>query len=142
MSMRGEDVLAFSLAPKTGALRVLKAEVKSGTTMTSAVINKARAALSKDNELPSPHAISFVADRLDEAGNETLRDALDNAQLKRGLRTSQITHMLFTFSGNDPSSLLTTNLKTYSGGVQQRYVALHVSTHKGFIKAVFSAAVK
>ena len=143
MSMRGEDVLAFSLTPRTGALKVLKAEVKSGSALTTAVIKKARTALSANSGLPSHHALSFVADRLDETGDEPLRDALDNAQLKKGLRASQVTHMLFTFSGNNPSDLLKKNLEAYSGDVQQQhYVALHVGSHQAFIKAVFEGVAK
>ncbi|WP_440785183.1 Hachiman antiphage defense system protein HamA [Pseudomonas syringae] len=141
MSMRGEDVLAFSLDPKAG-LHILKAEVKSRASMTSAVISEARDALSYNNELPSPHAISFVADRLNEASDVVLRDALDKAQLIGGIKQSQITHMLFTFSGSNPSNLLTKNLNGYSGSVPQQYVALTVSEHQDFIKSVFETVVK
>jgi len=137
MSMRGEDVLAFSLAPKTGALQVLKAEVKSGGTMKTAVINKARAALDKDNSLPSPHALSFVADQLSRAGEYLLSDAIDTAALTKGLRGSQVTHMLFTFSGNDPSKEMLKSLNGYLGKVKQQYVALQVQAHTTFIKSVF-----
>jgi len=142
MSMRGEDVLAFSLGPTGGALKILKAEVKSRAAMTTSVIEEARAALSGNKELPSPHAISFVADRLNEAGDAALCEALDKAQLKDGLKVSQVTHMLFTFSGSDPWNLLQKNLSAYTGAVPQQYVALHVQTHQAFIKAVFEAVVK
>ncbi len=110
--------------------------------MPSAVIEEARVALSGNKGLPSPHAIAFVADRLDEAGDAKLRDALDTAQLKDGLRASQVTHMLFTFSGSNPSNLLTKNLSTYTGTVPQQYVALQVKSHQAFIKAVFDAVGK
>lgn len=73
MSMRGEDVLAFSMGPKGDTLTILKAEVKSRAAMPTAVIEEARVALAGNMELPSPHAISFVADRLDEAGDWKLR---------------------------------------------------------------------
>ncbi|CAB3700767.1 hypothetical protein LMG1866_02556 [Achromobacter ruhlandii] len=103
MSMRGEDVLAFRLSGKSGSLKILKAEVKSAATMSSTIIGKAREALSANSGLPSPHAISFVADRLNEAGDTALGDALDKAQLKDGIKPAHVSHMLFTFSGNDPS---------------------------------------
>lgn len=141
MSMRGEDVLAFSLS-QNGTLKILKAEVKSRVSMTTKVIEEAREALSGYMELPSPHAISFVADRLDETGNKQLRDALDKAQLKDGIKVSQVTHMLFTFSGSNPSNLLKTNLSAYTGAVPQQYVALQVKTHQAFIKAVFDEVNK
>lgn len=142
MSMRGDDVLAFNLGPK-GALMVLKAEVKSRVSMTTNVIDEAREGLSGYSELPSPHSLSFVSDRLDEAGIEgALRDALDDTQLNGGLKAPQVTHMLFTFSQSNPSKLLKTNLTSYIGAVPQQYVALQVETHQAFIKAVFNEVAK
>lgn len=142
MSMRGEDVLAFNLDSKGGGLKILKAEVKSRAGMRTAVIDEARATLSANNGLPSPHAIAFVADRSNEAGDIVLGDALDKAQLKDGIRTSQVSHMLFTFSGNDPLKFLKTNLQAYAGPVPQHYVGLRVDGHQDFIKAVFAAVGK
>ncbi|MFO1320320.1 MAG: Hachiman antiphage defense system protein HamA [Burkholderiales bacterium] len=139
MSMRGEDVLAFSLGSNGGGLKILKAEVKSRAAMRTAVIVEARTALSANNGLPSPHAIAFVADRSNEVGDRALGNALDEAQLKDGIRTSQVSHMLFTFSGNDPLMLLKTNLQTYSGPLPQHYIGLCVDGHQGFIEAIFEA---
>lgn len=140
MAMRGDDVLAFSLGHGVNGLRVLKAEVKSRAKMLTSVITAAREALSANGELPSAHAMSFVADRLNEAGDKPLRDALDDAQLKRSLKASQVTHMLFCFSGNDASTMLTTNLSAYTGEAAQHYVGLWVEDQLDFIKAVFAAA--
>lgn len=142
MSMRGEDVLAFNLHPTKKTLEILKVEVKSRASMITAVINEARVSLSASNELPSPHALAFVADRAHEIGDKILGDVLDNAQLKSGIRPSQVFHMLFTFSGNNPVNMLRTNLKAYSGPVAQRYIGLHVQDHQKFIKSVFAAVGK
>ncbi|MDI1259904.1 Hachiman antiphage defense system protein HamA [Aquabacterium sp.] len=139
MAMRGEDVLAFSLNARGKGLKVLKTEVKSRVAMGSGVIGDARKALSSNKGLPSAHALSFVADRLFEQGDKALRDAIDDVQLKSALKQSQVSHMLFTFSGNDPSKLLTTNLTNYKGAVPQMYVALSVKAHQDFIKSVFDA---
>jgi len=139
MSMRGEDVLAFDLGSNRSGLKILKAEVKSRARMDTAVINEARASLSANNELPSPHALAFVADRSHEIGNNILGDALDKAQLKDGIRVSQVSHMLFAFSGNNPVELLKNNLQAYAGSVQQYYVVFYVKDHQNFIKAVFAA---
>lgn len=141
MSMRGEDVLAFRLEPK-GNLKILKAEVKSRASMSTDVIEEAREALSGYSELPSPHSLAFVADRLDEADNKELRDVLDEVMLKVGLNVGQVTHMLFTFSGSNPSNLLKKNLVAYTGTVPQLYIALQVKSHQTFIKDVFAAVGK
>jgi Cap4 SAVED domain len=142
MSMRGEDVLAFKLDPKGGPLKILKAEVKSRAGMRTGVIDEARAALSANNGLPSPHALAFVADRSNEAGDTALGDALDKAQLMHGIRSGHVSHMLFTFSGNDCLKLLKANLQAYAGPVQQHYVGIRVEEHQDFIKAVFAAVGK
>ncbi|MEO3714116.1 hypothetical protein [Roseateles flavus] len=125
--------------PKNGGLNILKAEVKSRSGMTTAVINEARAALCANSGLPSPHALAFVADRSNEAGDTVLSNALDKALLMDGIRASQVSHMLFTFSGNDPLKLLKANLQSYAGPVPQHYVGLRVEGHQDFIKAVFAA---
>jgi hypothetical protein len=142
MAMRGEDLLAFELSSQSGPVKVLKAEAKSRAAMTSAVLQEARVSLSANSGLPSPHAMSFVADRLHETGDSDLADAIDSAQLKNGLSASQVTHMLFTFSGSDASNLLRKNLGGYTGAVSQMYVGLRVSTHQKFIAAVFNAVGK
>lgn len=139
MAMRGDDVLAFSLNVAGQDLKVLKAEVKSRAKMQTKVIDEARAALSDHRELPSAHAIGFVADRLGETGNRLLQDALDNVQLEKGFKKSQVTHMLFALSGNDPSKMLSTNLAGYAGTVFQHYVGVRISDHKNFINDVFAA---
>ena len=79
---------------------------------------------------------------MNQAGDTFLGDALDKAQLKDGIRVSQVSHMLFTFSGNDPLKLLKTNLQSYAGPVPQHYVGLRVDRHQDFIKAVFAAIGK
>jgi hypothetical protein len=142
MSMRGEDVLGFRLATN-GTLEILKAEVKSGVSMSSTTIGKARAALCANGGLPSPHALAFVADRLKEpGGDKVLANALDRATLVTRLKKSQITHMLFTFSGNNPHTQMEKNLKAYNGSVNQRYVALHVDGHQAFIRSIYKAVGK
>jgi hypothetical protein len=138
MSMRGEDVLGFALTP-TNRLRVLKAESKSRKSMTSAVIEEAREALCANGGLPSPHAMAFVADRLDELGNSNLSAAIINATLKTKLKPTQVKHLLFSFSESDPSQLLANNLGAYAGPCKQLYVRLQVPKHQDFIKSVFSA---
>ena len=141
MSMRGDDVLGFNLNPATGHLAVLKAESKSGGSMGSTTVNEAREALSSFGELPSPHAMSFVADRLTDPVDIPLKDAIDDAQLKHALKPSDVTHLLFAFSGNDTTKMLQANLNSYAGGASQLYIGLRVVEHQKFISAVFSAVV-
>jgi hypothetical protein len=59
--------------------------------------------------------------------------------LKKSLKPSDVTHMLFAFTGNDTTKLLQSNLSGYAGGSAQHYVGLRVAEHQKFIKAVFAA---
>lgn len=139
MSMRGEDVLGFALTPNK-KLSVLKAEAKSRKSMTTAVIDEARAALCANSGLPSPHALAFVADRLDELGRSKLSEEIVNATLKAKLKPEQVKHLLFTFSESDPSKLLVNSLSAYKGSYEQLYVRLQVTEHQKFIESVFTAS--
>jgi hypothetical protein len=141
MAMRGEDVLAFSLGKDKGQLHVLKGEVKSRLTLSSSVVGEARKALSANSGRPSAHAMSFLADRFFEQGDYELADILDNVQLKSRIANSKITHLMFTFSGNDPQNILRNNLLKCREDIPQIYVGLQVEKHQEFIKSVFETVV-
>lgn len=102
------------------------------------IVKEAHEALSEHGEMPSAHAISFVADGLGETDDKPLRDGWDDIPLKHGFKPSQVTHMLVTFSGNDPSSLLNAHLASYGGAVRQHDVGLQVTDHQDFIQSVFT----
>lgn len=141
MAMRGEDVLAFGIEANSGKLLVLKGEAKSRLKLATGVVVAARKALCSNKGLPSAHAMSFLADRFFEQGDTQMASMLDDAQLKKRIPSSRVTHLLFTFSGNDPTNILRNNLLTYSADIRQMYVGLHVVKHQDFIKSVFGSAV-
>jgi len=87
------------------------------------------------------HRLSFISARLLELGNAPLADAIDDALLLRGTSLNDVTHLLFTFSGNDPSALLTTSLQSYSGEVTQWGVGLRVNEHAAFIGAIYDRVI-
>jgi Cap4 SAVED domain len=137
MAMRGDDVIGIRM-PDTGPpLEFLKAESKSNAALAAGVVTRARTALNNDNGLPSPHALSFVADRLREAGETETADAIDTAQLKDGILPAQVEHMLFVFCGNSPVVLLKADLNGYTGAIVQSSVGIRVVTHQQFIKDVY-----
>ena len=137
MAMRGEDIIGVRFEPKSKRLEFLKGEIKSRATLTTTVLSEARAALRKDNNRPSPHGLSYIADRLFELGKTDAVNAIDDAQFKNGIKLSQIEHLVFAFSGNDPLQLLKSNLLAYKGKVRQSAVGLWIATHQAFIKAVY-----
>lgn len=141
MAMRGDDVIGLRRNAKTGRAEFLKVEAKSRVKMTSGVINDARAALDKDGGLPSGHALSFVATRLADSGNDGLANLIDDAQLKDGIPQTSVQHLLFTFSTNPPKNLLTASLQAYSGPIGQWSAGLVIVDHKAFVENVYKAVI-
>ncbi|WP_255467909.1 Hachiman antiphage defense system protein HamA [Reyranella sp. CPCC 100927] len=141
MAMRGDDVIGFHHDPQAGRLLFLKTEAKSRAALTAAVVAEARTGLDKDGGLPSAHALSFIADRLAELGEEALADAILDALLKHGIQPQNVSHLLFTFSGNNPEAHLTGSLQTYAGGIAQWGVGLRVEGHGAFVAAVYDLVI-
>lgn len=136
MAMRGDDVIGIHV-PEKGQVELLKVEAKSRASLKTQTVDEARVVLNRDGGLPSPHALGFVAERLHEIGNETLGDLIDDIQLNKQIKPSQVEHMLFTFSGNAPRKFLTADLKLYEGTIRQDSVGLQVEEHQNFIAKVY-----
>jgi hypothetical protein len=136
MAMRGDDVLGFATDEGTGELLILKAEAKSRSVLRADVVAEAREALDRDDGRPSPHSLSFVADRLFETGQLDLADAVD-ALHEKGVPLRTVRHMVFALTGNSPGPHLSASLAAYLGPIAQRCVGLCVPNHGDFICAVF-----
>jgi hypothetical protein len=142
MSMRGDDLIAVRMPDEGPPIEFMKGETKSRAALAAAVLTEARDALDRDGGLPSPHALTFVGDRLREIGDIGLADAIDDAQLVDGILPAQVCHYLFIFCGNNPDALMRTNLMAYAGAINQLYVALRVSTHQTFIKDIYLKVIE
>lgn len=140
MAMRGDDILGIRLDP-TVTVQFLKGEVKSRATLGKKTVDEARTALTSNNGRPTPHALAFVADRLFETGEIALAEVIDQFQLKARIEINQLSHLMFMFTGNNPSPLLTANLSAYSGKIPQFAVGLRVASHQAFIKQVFEKVI-
>ena len=141
MAMRGDDVIAIHLDPQSQGISFLKTEAKSRATLTAKVVAEARVALDKDGGMPSAHALTFISARLLELGNAPLADAIDDAALMGGLSDQNVRHLLFTFSGNAPTALLTASLQAYTGPIQQWAVGLRVDGHVAFVASVYDRVI-
>jgi len=140
MALRGDDVIGIYI-DETHALHFLKTEAKSRVNLPDSVLAGARAALEKDNGLPSPQALEFISERLLELGDPDLADAIDDALLKTGITPDKVCHMLFTLSGNDPTARLQTALNGYAGTITQMGVGLRVATHAAFVNDVYEKVI-
>lgn len=140
MAMRGDDIIGVR-TNATGTVEFLKGEVKSRAQLKTATVVEADRALRSDMGRPSPHALAFVADRLDEQGEEKLARAIINAQLVQGIASKQVKQLLFTFTGSDPRNLLRTNTQAYRGAVRRLAVGLQVPDHQGFVARVYAEVI-
>lgn len=136
MPMRGEDLIAIKFND-SGQLEFLKAEAKSNKELSSSTVSKAGKALLANDELPTPHALALVADRLYELGERDLAHQIDHARLYEQIDVSRVSHLLFTFSGDNPQGLLERFINRFSGKARQLAVGLRVSRHQEFIEAVY-----
>ena len=140
MAMRGDDILGVRTDPAV-TVKFLKGEVKSRAKLGKKTVDEARTALASSNGRPTPHALAFVADRLFETGETDLAAVIDQYQLTARIEINQLSHLMFMFTGNNPSNLLTADLNAYNGTISQLAVGLRVSTHQAFIKQVFEKVI-
>lgn len=142
MAMRGDDVIGMLLDAETQRLSFLKTEAKSRINLRAQTLEEARSGLDKDSGLPSSHALSFISARLMEIGTDApLVDAIDEALYRHGIPPESVKHLLFTFSGNPPQTLLTQALQTYPGPIGQWGVGLHIDNHAAFVGAVYDRVI-
>lgn len=141
MAMRGDDIVAVEVVSPS-KINFLKGEVKSSKAISKQTIARARAALRRDRGRPSAHTLSFLADRLHAKGEHQAANLIEKAQLVSGIKRSQVAHLLFVFSGSDPTAHLTADLSAYKGSNLQHAVGLRVQGHQAFIKAVYEKVIK
>ena len=135
MPMRGDDVLAIRM---DGAeVSLLKGEAKSRGSLSNTVLKEAQKALKANRGLPSPHALTFYADRLEEEGKKDLADEIIRMQCRDGIPRDCVSHMIFSLSGNDPENLLRGRLNKYKGKFEQIYVGIRVKELGEFVESVF-----
>ena len=136
MALRGEDFIGVDRQGRQ--LRFLKAESKSRATLSAGVVQEARDALDSNGGRPSAHALMYIARRLDELGEEALSLTFLEYSLRRQIDNGQLVHLLFTFSGNDSTTLLRTDLTNYTGPIPQQSVGLVITDHQAFILAIYT----
>jgi HamA len=131
--MRGNDVVA--IRKSQDRWRLLKAEAKSRENLGSSTIQEAVEDLEKHGGRPNPSSLAFISARLREQNRDGDAAVIEDFQL-RAPKPSDIEHLVFTLSGNDP----TTHLKTGLGkglAIRRNMVGCIIADHQPFIKTVF-----
>jgi lipoprotein NlpI len=76
-----------------------------------------------------------------ETGDKDLADAIDDAQLKSAISVQSVSHLLFTFSGNDPTPQLRSGLEYDRGTIPQNSVGLRMPARADFVRAVYEKVI-
>lgn len=140
MALRGDDFLGIEEVE--GRLAYLKGEAKSGRAMAAGVITTARNRLNDDDGRPTPISLLFVADRLLEgdAADEALGRQIRNAVGRGTIRARDVTHGLFTLTGNDRRADLEDDLDGAGGDHGHISVNLRINDHQEFIAWIYQEA--
>jgi hypothetical protein len=139
-AMRGDDVLGVKL-DSDGKPRITKAEAKSRKILGEGTVKEAREGLARNHEMPSPHSLTQFAERLLPTADSHIGEAVLAMQLSDGLRPDHVHHLMFLFTGSDPSAHVTADLKAYSGSVPQLTITLRVMGHQKFIKDTYERVI-
>ncbi|MDR3413264.1 MAG: SAVED domain-containing protein [Formivibrio sp.] len=134
-ALRGEDVIG--IACEKTKVRFLKGESKSGVAITPTIVAEARAALKSHHGRPSQHAMAFIMQRLFDQGDSATALIFEEYLLTKTIPVQELVHMVFALSGNDASTQLQSDLKGYSGNIEQYAVNLRIEDHQKFIRSIY-----
>jgi hypothetical protein len=138
-AMRGDDVLGARL-DSSAKLRITKTEAKSRANLGKGTVKAAREGLARNDELPSPHSLTQFAERLLPTADSHIGEAVLAMQLTDGVPPDRVGHLMFLFTGSDPSTHVAADLNAYSGPVSQLAITLRVNGHQDFIKDAYEEA--
>lgn len=140
MALRGDDFLGIEEAD--GNLNYLKGEAKSGLKMGGGVITDARTRLGDDDGRPTPISLLFVADRLLEGDEDdkALGRQIRNEMGRRSILARQVSHGLFTLTGNDLRAELEADLDGAKSDHGYVSVNLRINDHQEFIAWIYKEA--
>lgn len=138
-AMRGDDVIAIRKAHTRW--HVLKAESKSRATLTPSVVREAIAGLSRNAGRPNPSSLAFIASRLRELRRNEEADVFIDLQ-ERSPRRGEVEHLVFTLSGNNPTTQLQQNLADDAAACRRLLVGCVIKDHAAFIEGLFDGICK
>lgn len=140
MPLRGDDFLGIEQAD--GHLTYLKGESKSGVNMGGGVIAEARERLGDDDGRPTPISLLFVADQLLKGNDadQALGRLIRNEVGRGAIHARDVTHGLFTLTGNDRRAKLEDDLNDAANDYGHVSVNLKITDHQEFIAWIYEEA--
>ncbi len=138
LAMRGDDVLGFRLHKRR--ILVIKVEAKSRAKLDSATIGEARTGLANHKGHPNPETLAFLECTLRMHDRDTDAEPITALQTQ-STRASDICHLIFTLSGNNPTNFLEANSDPIHEGIELRLCGCHITKHADFVKDLFDACL-
>lgn len=133
-SMHGDDVLAIR---RDGTVcQVMKVEAKSRERLYPRVVNEASETLLKDAGRPKPSSLAFVSMMLRNDNRDADAEVIEQLQTN-DIDDRNVIHLIFTFSGNNPTGALSAHAKSPQPQFERRLVGLIVADHQNFINIIF-----
>jgi HamA len=134
VAMRGNDVIG--IRKHGGRWYLLKGESKSRAALGDGAVEEAVEGLHKHTGRPNPSSLAFISSRLHDLGRDDEAAVFDELQ-SRTLRLDEIEHMVFTLSGNDPTSHLSKHPAPKRSRVRRHLVGCMIADHQKFITETF-----
>ncbi len=136
LAMRGDDVLGFFV--KNTTVKVMKVEAKSRAQLATATLTEARDGLAQYKGRPNPETLAFLECYLREHDRDAEAEPITTLQ-RHSIRAANVCHLVFTLSGNDPTTFLESNCEPVRKGIELRLCGCRVAKHGDFVKAIFDA---
>jgi hypothetical protein len=73
--------------------------------------------------------------------DDAIGEAVMTLQFSEGVRPGHVRHLMFLFTGGDPSADVAADLEAYSGSVSQLTVTVQVKGHQRFIKDAYEGVI-
>jgi hypothetical protein len=134
VAMRGNDVIGIKKHNKR--VHVLKGESKSRAALSDSTVGEAIEGLHKHTGRPNPSSLAFISARLHELGRDDEAAVFDDLQ-SRTLRVEEIEHMVFTLSGNDPTTCLSKHSEAKGRRIRRHLIGCMIADHQQFITETF-----
>ena len=134
-TMRGNDVIAIRCVRKKYSL--LKAESKSRATLSRGVVDEAIDGLNHDAGRPNPSSLAFISQRLRELDRDAEAEVFERFQ-SRTPRRDEVEQMVFTLSGNDPTTHLQA-AQARNSPMTRHFVGCVIRDHQAFINTLFDS---
>jgi hypothetical protein len=137
MPMHGNDVIGFDATGKS--VRVLKCESKSRASFGNTVVEEAVESLDLHDGRPNPSTLAFITKRLYEEKRDDEANIFRDLQVAGKISASNITHLIFALSGNDPAKFLAAGRKPKQRGIKRENAAITIKDHGAFVSEVYKS---